>query len=75
MKFYYLDWLVMVLNLYSYYLIGNKKRLGFILGIIGCIIGIFLFTMLSESIPMVIMYLCFGVLNYLNYEKWGENPR
>jgi hypothetical protein len=69
-NFYYLDWGVMLLNLYSYYLIGNKKQIGFILGLIGCIVSIFLFSYFIISIPMLIMYICFGILNYINYKKW-----
>ena len=71
-QFYYLDWLTMILNLYSYYLIGNKNKFGFILGFIGCIIGILLFSILSFSVPMIIMYLCFGYLNIKNYIKWKK---
>ena len=69
-NFYYIDWLVMILNLYSYYLIGNRNKFGFILGLLGCLIGIVLFTFFSFSIPMIIMYVCFGVLNIKNYKKW-----
>ena len=63
----YLDWIVMILNLYSYYLIGNKKKSGFLLGGIGCILGVVLFI---NSSAMIIMYSCFGVLNVNNYRKW-----
>lgn len=69
-KFYGLDWGVMLLNLYSYYLIGNKKSFGFIFGIIGSICGLFMFSYISLSIPMIIMYGSFGVLNLINYKKW-----
>ena len=69
-KFYGLDWLTMLLNLYSYYLIGNKKKFGFMLGIIGCVVGLLMFTLITFSIPMILMYICFGILNYINYRKW-----
>ena len=69
-KFYGLDWVVMLLNLYSYYLIGNKKKFGFILGVIGCIAGLLMFILMTVSIPMILMYICFGILNIINYKKW-----
>ena len=65
-----LSWSLMILNLYSYYLIGCKKNIGFILGFIGCVVGVILFTIFTFNTPMVIMYLAFGVLNITNYIKW-----
>lgn len=67
-----IDWAIMILNLYSYYLIGCKKKIGFLLGIIGSIIGLLLFSLVIFSIPMIIMYLSFAVLNYINYKKWQQ---
>lgn len=67
-----IDWAIMILNLYSYYLIGCKKKIGFLLGIIGSIIGLLLFSLAIFSIPMIIMYLSFAVLNYINYKKWQQ---
>jgi len=71
--FYGLDWIVMLLNLYSYYLIGCKKKFGFILGIIGCIAGLLMFSLLTFSFPMLIMYISFSILNIINYLKWKKN--
>ncbi len=67
-----IDWAIMILNLYSYYLIGCKKKIGFLLGIIGSIIGLLLFSLVIFSIPMIIMYLSFAALNYINYKKWQQ---
>lgn len=69
-KLYGLDYLLLVMNLYSYYLIGCKKNIGFLLGIIGSVIGLILFSFVIKSIPMIIMYLSFAILNYANYTKW-----
>ena len=71
-QLYYLDWLLMLLNLYSYYLIGNKNKVGFILGLIGCVLGVGLFTIFVFSLPMLIMYSVFGILNVTNYLKWQK---
>jgi len=68
----YADWIVVALNIYSYYLIGNQNKIGFILGIIGCILGIVLFSTILFSAPMIIMNGLFGVLNLINYVKWAN---
>lgn len=68
-KFYGLDWAVMLINLYSYYLIGNRNKLGFLLGFIGCIAGILL-GIFMPSIPLIIMYICFLILNIKGYLQW-----
>ena len=67
---YYLDWIVMALNLYSYYLIGCKKEFGFILAFIGALSGVLMFSVLVFSIPMIFMYSSFATLNIINYVKW-----
>lgn len=70
---YYLDWIVMILNLYSYYLVGCKNNFGFILAFIGAVSGAILFSTLVFSIPMIIMYLSFATLNIINYIKWKKS--
>ena len=59
----------MILNLYAYYLISNKRIIGFILGAIGSILGIILFW---NMISIVIMYLVFTVLNIRGFLKWNK---
>ena len=66
----YIDWLVLILNLISFYLIGSKNRFGFVLGIVGCIIGIIAFSTMFFSAPLIIMYVSFGILNTRGYIKW-----
>lgn len=60
-------WTLLVLNIYAYYLIGKKNNIGFILGFIGCVIGVLVFL---NNTPMIIMYLLFGALNIKNYLEW-----
>lgn len=67
-----LDWSLMILNLYSYYLIGNKCKIGFVLGLLGCLIGVLVFSLYTFSIPMIIMYVTFGILNITNFIKWSK---
>lgn len=62
-----MDWLITISSLLSYYLISEQKKIGFIVGGISCIIGILYFY---DTISLLIMYLCFGVLNIKGYIKW-----
>lgn len=73
MKLYGLDWFIMLLNLYAYYLLGKKNKFGFILGLIGSILGIFMFTYFTISVAMIIMYSVFSILNIKNYIEWKNN--
>ena len=59
----------MILNLYAYYLISNKRIIGFILGVIGSILGIILFW---NMISIVIIYLAFTVLNMRGCLRWNK---
>lgn len=63
----FMDWILMILNLYSYFLIGNRKSIGFILGLISCILGVILFY---NMMSMIIMYICFGILNVKGFYQW-----
>ena len=69
MKLEILNWLVMILSLLSYYLIGNKKSIGFILGFLGSIGGLIYFIIIY-NLPLLIMYICFAIINARNYFKW-----
>lgn len=64
-----MDWILMILNLYAYYLISNKRIIGFILGAIGSILGIIIFW---NMISIVIMYLAFTILNIRGFLKWNK---
>jgi hypothetical protein len=68
---YNIDWIILIFNLYAYYLIGKKNKLGFIIGTLGSILGIILFIIIP-SIPMIIMNAAFLVLNIINYIKWRK---
>ena len=68
---YGIDWILTILNLYAYYLISCSKSSGFLLGLIGSILGIVLFAIIF-SIPMIIMYASFAVLNWKGYLNWTK---
>jgi hypothetical protein len=64
-----LNWSIMILNLVSYYLIGLKKRYAFILGLVGCVAAIVVFY---NNLPLLLMYICFGILNIKNFIQWKK---
>ena len=64
-----LEWVILVTSLISYYLIGLKLKIGFVIGFIGSLSGLFLF---SDRLPMFVMYLAFSILNVFNYFKWQQ---
>lgn len=66
----HIDWVILVINIVSYYLIGNKNKFGFALGVVGCVISIIIFSTIFFSYPLVIMNVSFGVLNIRGYIKW-----
>lgn len=65
----FISWFILGFNLYSYYLICNKNKLGFIFGIIGCVLGISVF-LTTMNIPLIIMNVCFLILNLKGYLQW-----
>lgn len=67
---YYIDWVIAILNIYAYYLIGNKNKYGFILGLVGSIFSCVIFGFIFKSTPLLLMNLTFGCLNIINYIKW-----
>ena len=71
-----IDWAIMILNLYSYYLIGCKKRIGFLLGIIGSVIGLILFSIVSIISFNVQLLLTISIINYycLRVDLMGVEP-
>lgn len=62
-----ISWVIMFGSLISYYLIGLKKKIGFIIGCISSIGGIILFY---NNFPLLFMYISFTILNIINYYKW-----
>ena len=71
-KLYGLDWILLIMNLYSYYLIGCKKNIGFMIGFIGSLVGLIIFIFVILNPPMIIMYIAFAILNCINFIKWKK---
>lgn len=67
-NFYDLDWIIMIMNLYFYYLICIKNKYGFLIRELGCLIGI-IFAFLSFNTPILLINSSFAYLNIINYKK------
>jgi hypothetical protein len=69
--YYGLDWLAMFLTLFAIYLLGNKRRLGFVVMIAGNLSWIAM-GVLAESIAMIVANFVFGVMNVRGIIKWSQ---
>ena len=73
-KYYGIDWLLFILVLIHLWLLGNKNKLAFVFGILGCACGV-AFGMMIESIASVAMNFTFGLLHLRALVKWSSNPK
>ena len=71
-KFYGIDILAMLITFTGIYLIGNKKRYGFVIALIGNIIWVALGVWV-QSIGLLFANLVIIVLYLRNYIKWKRN--
>jgi hypothetical protein len=71
-KYYGLDIIGMALILSSIYFIGSKKRLGFILGVIGNLSWLS-FGIVTESVPVIFTNVILVLLNIRGYINWKKN--
>ncbi len=69
--FYGIDWLAMVMSLLFLYLIGEKKKSAFWVGIIGNIAWIVV-NFFAGIWPGVILNIILIFLNIRGYQKWKK---
>ena len=70
-KYYGTDWLAMCMAFLFIYYIGERKRYGFIYGILASIFWL-IFSFLAQSIANVIANVVFVFLNIRGYMYWGK---
>lgn len=68
-KYYAIDWTAMVMTFCFLYYVGEKKRSGFVFGILASIAWL-TFGILAESIANVIANVIFITLNVRGYLRW-----
>jgi nicotinamide riboside transporter PnuC len=74
LKYYGLDWLGMASSLLAVYLMGNKKRVGFIFNMLANVLFIYLAVFEMQSLGMCIGNIFFLIFNLRGYLKW-KNPQ
>jgi hypothetical protein len=69
--YYGFDWAAMALTLLAIYMLGDKRRMGFVIMIIGnlswVVVGI-----LADSLAMILANLIFGAMNVRGIVKWSR---
>jgi nicotinamide riboside transporter PnuC len=72
-KYYCIDWIAMVLNAVSIYLLGKKSKPGFLLGILANSAWI-AFGILAHSMATVVACSIFVALNIKGWWNWTQDP-
>lgn len=68
-RYYFIDWIALVLNALAIYLLGKKKKIGFSLGVVANIAWI-IFGILAHSMATVVACTIFVVLNIKGWWNW-----
>jgi nicotinamide riboside transporter PnuC len=68
-NYYGIDWTAMVLNAAAIYLLGKKRKLGFVLGVVANIAWI-AFAVLAHSVATVVACSIFVFLNARGWWNW-----
>jgi len=71
-NYYGVDWLIFLLLIIHVWMIGNKVRSAWLIGIVSYCLGIALAIMI-ESWPSGIMNAVFIVMGIRAYIKWGKD--
>ena len=69
--YYGVDWLAMILTLIGIYLLGDKKRVGFMVHILGNFLWAILGIM-TMSIALMIANVVYLFFNIRGYQKWKK---
>ena len=63
------DWVAMVVTVFALYYLGNKQRVGFLLGVASAILWL-IFNVMIESAAGILANAIFAVLQLRGYWKW-----
>jgi len=72
LSYYGVDWTAMVMTFFSLYYLGEKRRAGFVFGVLASISWL-TFGVLAGSIANVIANIIFITLNIRGYVNWQKN--
>lgn len=71
MQYYGIDYIAMFLTFAAIYLVGSKKRYGFLFGLVGNALWV-IYAVLAESIPIFVVNIVLWILYLRGYIKWKE---
>lgn len=71
-NYYGVDWLAMVLAFIAVYLLGNKKRSGFLVGMFACVFWC-IFAYMAESLADILANGIVLLLYYKGYKYWKKD--
>ena len=71
LKYHGIDWIAMIMTFLALYYLGEKRRFGFIFGILASISWL-TFGVLVDSIANILANVIFIVLNLRGYLNWKE---
>lgn len=67
-----MDYIAGLLELLGASLLGDKKRIGFICNLIGCIIWVYV-AIINELFGLLLAVIPAIVVNFNNYRKWKSD--
>jgi nicotinamide riboside transporter PnuC len=70
-KYHGIDWIAIIMTFLTLYYLGEKKRFGFVFGIVASISWL-IFGVLVDSIANIIANVIFIALNLRGYLNWKE---
>ncbi len=70
-KYHGIDWIAIIMTFLTLYYLGEKKRFGFVFGIVASISWL-IFGILVDSIANIIANVIFIALNLRGYLNWKE---
>jgi hypothetical protein len=72
-RYYGSDWAAMVLSVVSLWMLGSRRRSGFVLMAVGNAAWI-VYGIMAQNLPVIISNAVFVVLNLRGYVKWLHTP-
>jgi hypothetical protein len=73
-KYYGSDWIAMVLSVASLWMLGSRRRTGFIWMVVGNAAWIIYGIMADCNLPVIISNAVFAALNLRGYMNWLHTP-
>jgi hypothetical protein len=70
-RYYGADWIAMVLSVASLWMLGSRKRNGFVIMAVGNAAWI-IYGALAGNLPIIISNIIFVVLNLRGYFNWSH---